>query len=154
MVGDVSSRLNKLKNISIGKQAPEIQMPTYDGKSMGLKDINSDYLLLVFWSTSCSHCTEMLPELKQVYARKRGNSLEVLAISFDTDKKEWEDFVKKGNYSWLNYSDLKGWNSEIAKSYNIQGTPTYLLLDKGKTVIYKPATLEELVAKLRSLNVI
>ena len=152
--GDVATRLNKLKCISIGKQAPNILMPTYDGKNMGLTDINSDYTLIVFWSTGCSHCTEMLPGLKQVYERKKGNSLEVLAISFDTDKKEWETFVKNGNYSWLNYSDLKGWNSDIAKDYNIQGTPTYLLLNKEKTVIYKPATLEELVNKLRSLNVI
>ena len=152
--GDVHTRLGKLKNISIGKQAPNIDMPTYDGKSMGLKDIVSDYTLVVFWSTGCQHCTEMLPSLKQVYERKKGNSLEVLAISFDTDKKEWESFIKKGNYGWLNYSDLKGWNSDIAKAYNVQGTPTYLLLNKDKTVIYKPATLEELVSKLRALNII
>lgn len=152
--GTVSSRLNKLKNISVGRQAPNIVMPTYDGKNMGLTDITTDYTLLVFWSTGCPHCTEMLPGLKQVYERKKGNSLEVLAISFDTDKTEWETFIKKGNYSWLNYSDLKGWNSDIAKDYSIQGTPTYLLLNKEKTVIYKPATLEELVVKLKSLNVI
>lgn len=154
MPGNVHSRLSSLKNISVGNKAPDIIMPTYDGKNMGLADISSDYTLLVFWSTSCSHCTEMLPALKQVYEKKKSNSLEVLAISFDTDQKIWQSFLKQGNYSWLNYSDLKGWNSDIAKAYNIQGTPTYLLLNKDKTVIYKPATLEEIVVKLKALNII
>ena len=152
--GNIISRLSKLKIISIGNQAPNILMPTYDGKNMSLSDIKSDYTLLVFWSTNCQHCTEMLPALKQVYDNKKGNSLEVLAISFDMDKTQWESFLKKGNFGWLNYSDLKGWNSDIAKDYYVQGTPTYLLLDKGKTVIYKPATIEELIIKLKSLNII
>ena len=151
---NVRTRLSSLNHVSQGVQAPDIQMPTYDGKTSGLADIHSDYTLLVFWSTGCFHCTEMLPELKKIYDRQRGHSLEVLAVSFDTDKTAWQDFIKKGNFSWINYSDLKGWQSDIAKTYDIQGTPTYILLDKGKTVIYKPATLEELFTKLHALNVI
>lgn len=151
---DIRSRLNSLNHVSQGVQAPDIQMPTYDGKTSGLADIHSDYTLLVFWSTGCFHCTEMLPELKKIYDRQTGHSLEVLAVSFDTDKTAWQDFIKKGNFSWINYSDLKGWQSDIAKAYDIQGTPTYILLDRGKTVIFKPATLEELFTKLHALNVI
>ena len=152
--GDASSRLLKLKTITVGKKAPDIIMPTYDGKNTGLGDIQSDYTVLVFWSTDCFHCTEMLPILKQVYDKRKGPSLEVLAVSFDTQKTAWETFIKKGNYNWMNYSDMKGFNSEIAKDYHIQGTPTFLLLNRDKTVIYKPATLEELVNRLKSLNII
>jgi len=147
-------RLASLHHVSQGVQAPEIIMPTYDGKTTDLADIQSKYTLLVFWSTGCYHCTQTLPELKKIYDKQRGHSLEVLAVSFDTDKAAWQDFIKKENFSWINYSDLKGWQSDIAKTYDIQGTPTYILLDKGKKVICKPATLEELFTKLHALNVI
>ena len=151
---DVESRLSRLKTITVGKKAPEIIMPTYDGKATGLKDIQSDYTLLVFWSTECFHCTEMLPVLKQAYDKRKGLSLEVLAVSFDTNKSNWESFIKKGNFGWMNYSDMQGYNSSIAKDYHIQGTPTFLLLNKDKTVIYKPATFDELISRLKHLNLI
>ncbi|MEO7483062.1 MAG: thioredoxin-like domain-containing protein, partial [Ferruginibacter sp.] len=152
---DIKKRLQSLNHVSLGKQAPDIVMPTYDGKQERLKDIKTDYTLLVFWSTDCSHCTTMLPQLKQVYEMKKKQSdLEVLAVSFDTNQDAWQNFIKAGNYSWINYSDLKGWESEIARNYKIQGTPTYILLNKDKTVIYKPTTLEDLIGKLKTLNII
>ena len=151
---EIRMRLKALPHVSPGRQAPDILMPTYDGKTTGLADIKSNYTLLIFWSTGCSHCTETLPELKKLYDRQKKNDLEILAVSFDTDQKIWQDFVKNGNYNWINYADLKGWQSDIAKAYDVQGTPTYILLDKEKTVIYKPGNIEELVTKLRSLNII
>jgi peroxiredoxin len=152
--GNAAERLSKLGTITVGKKAPEISMPTYDGKQTSLADIQADYTLLVFWSTDCSHCTEMLPVLKQVYDKRKGPSLEVLAVSLDTQRDIWETFIKKGNYSWMNYSDMKGFNSDIAKAYDIKGTPTFLLLNRDKIVIHKPATIEELVNRLKSLNII
>ena len=94
----------------------------------------------------------MLPKVKQIYDHRNGNQLEVLAISVDTDEKEWKNFVKNGDYSWMNYCDLKGWDGEIPKSYNVQGTPTFILLNKDKTIISKPVTLEALAQKLKDMN--
>ena len=154
-VREIRDRLSKLVSVNKGKKAPSIAMPAYDGKLYTLEQIPNEYTLLVFWSTTCSHCTETLPLLKTIYGRQQqSNLMEVLAVSFDTEVNAWQEFLKKGNYSWLNYSDFKGWNSDIARNYNIKGTPTYLLLDKNKMVLSKPATLEELVHDLRALKII
>jgi thiol-disulfide isomerase/thioredoxin len=148
----IHEKLVDLKIVSIGTEAPQIKMTDYNGNPFLLSDISNNYTLLVFWSTYCSHCTEMLPSLKKLYDLRRNNSLEILAVSFDTDKKSWQDFLKNGGYSWINYSDLKGWESDIAATYKIKGTPTFILLDKNKRVIAKPATFEELARKLTTLN--
>jgi peroxiredoxin len=147
-------KIIQMNCVTIGKKAPRIVMPGYNGKEFSTEDINNEYTLLVFWSTTCFHCTEMLPSLKKIYDLQKKNNLEVLAISFDTDKNAWQDFIKNGNYSWLNYNDLKGWDSEIAATYNIKGTPTYILLDKNKWVVRKPKTLEELAQTLQSMNIL
>lgn len=152
IVSDVKSRMEKLRYTSVGKLAPEILMPSFDGSTVKMSDIKNDYLLIVFWSSYCLHCTQVLPKLKQVYDHRNGNSFEVLAISTDTYQKDWQQFIMNENLTWINYCDLKGWDSPIAKNYNVQGTPTYLLLNKQKTILAKPATLEELVNKLRDLN--
>ncbi len=150
----VMDRIEKLGVVTIGKKAPQIIMEGYNGSPVTLDSIGSEYTLLVFWSTGCSHCAEMMPALKKLYSMTNNAKLEVLAISFDTNKEAWSGFVRDGNYSWMNYTDLKGWKSNIATTYKIKGTPTYILLDKRKVVIDKPATLEDLVFSLKSLNII
>jgi len=150
----VKDRIAAMKHTTVGTKAPEIVMPTFEGKTSKLTDIQSEYTLLVFWSSYCYHCTQMLPKVKQIYDHRRDNRLEVLAVSMDTDEKSWSDFVKDGNYGWMNYCDFKGWQGVIPRSYNIQGTPTYILLDKDKTIIAKPVTIEALVLKLKELNII
>ena len=148
-------RLAGMKHASVGKQAHEINMPTYDGKILKLSEINSDYMLIIFWSTNCYHCTQVIPKVKkQIYDHRNDNRLEILAISADTDEKQWKDFVKNENLNWINYCDLKGWESEITKNYNVQGTPTFILLNKDKTIISKPVTLETLESKLKELKII
>lgn len=149
---NITSRIAALKHTSVGKQAPEILMPSFDGTTLRMSEIKNEYLLIVFWSSYCFHCTQVLPKLKQIYDHRVGNRFEVLAISTDTYQKDWQNFLLKENLTWINYCDLKGWDSEIAKSYNVQGTPTYLLLNNQKTIIAKPATLEELVQKLQDLK--
>jgi|GEM_PF-3509214 len=145
-------RLAAMKHATVGTKAPEIVMPTYDGKQTSLATISSDYVLIVFWSSYCYHCTQMLPKIKQIYDHRKNNNLEVLAVSMDTDEASWTDFVKAGGYSWLNYCDLNGWKGTIPKNFNVQGTPTYILLNKDRTIISKPATLELLAEKLKSLD--
>lgn len=149
----IRERLGRLSVVCIGKQAPELEMKSYDGSSLRLKDIQSEYTLLVFWSSFCSHCVETLPFLKKMYDIQRGRRLEVVAISFDTDKEAWQGFIRDGNYGWINYSDLKGWDSPIVATFNIKGTPTYILLDRNKQVINKPATFEELSHSLENLKI-
>ena len=148
----VKERLAAMKHASVGTKAPEINMPTFDGHSLKLSDIPSEYVLLVFWSTYCAHCVEVVPRIRQIYDHRKTDKLEVLAISMDMDEKSWKDFVQTKNLDWLNYCDLKGWEGEIPKTYNVQGTPTFILVNKDRTIIAKPVTLEALATKLKELN--
>ncbi|MDD4645575.1 MAG: TlpA disulfide reductase family protein, partial [Bacteroidales bacterium] len=111
------------------------------------------YKLIVFWASWCPHCNEMLPKLEKLYERYSRNDLEILAISVDQNRKDWEDAIRKNGYTWINHSELKGWDCSIAYDYGIRATPTMILIDRAKTVIAKPRNPELLQQKLTELGV-
>jgi len=134
--------------------APEIILKDSLGSVTRLSEITGDYFLIVFWASTCSHCSKMLPELSDLYSKMDNNYIKVLAFSLDTDKKKWSDFLSHGNYRWMNYNDTLGWQSNAASDYNVSATPMLFLLNKGKVIISKPEDLTELTVKLRSLNIL
>ncbi|MBI4648491.1 MAG: redoxin domain-containing protein [Bacteroidia bacterium] len=140
----LQKRIDSYKKFVVGKQAPDFYFKDINEIAYNLYSLKHDTLVLVFWATWCPHCRELMPVLKKIYDNQKQKRWEVIAISLDTDEKAWKKFIQAGRYSWINYSELKGWNSTIADLYNIYATPTVLVLDRNKKIIAKPVTSGEL----------
>ncbi|MDA3904769.1 MAG: TlpA disulfide reductase family protein [Bacteroidales bacterium] len=138
----LAKRLQAYRDMALQKIVPDILIQDIDNDFIQLSALKNQYKLLIFWSTQCPHCTNLLPELKKWYDTK-GIDLEVLAISIDSDKESWKTFVNQGNYTWININDEKGWDGEIAKDYNLYATPTMFVLDKENKILAKPITFNE-----------
>ena len=95
----------------------------------------------------------MLPKLEKLYEKYSRKDLEIVAISVDSKKKDWDDAIQKNKYTWINHSELKGWDCSIAQSYGIRATPTMILIDRKKTVIAKPRNPELLQQRLTELGI-
>jgi hypothetical protein len=153
--GNYKMTIENIRRVSVGKTAPEIILKDSLGTGTGkLSEFTDDFILVVFWSTTCSHCTKMLPELSDLYSKCQGNSFEILCFSLDADKNKWKAFLSKGNYKWINYNDPLGWQGNTARDFNVSATPIFFLLNKEKKIIAKPIDMAELTAKLRSLNIL
>ena len=139
-----------IKKTAVGNQAPELILPLPAGK-VTLSEMRQPVKMILFWASWCPHCTEILPELKKIYDRYKANGFEVIAISLDTDAGAYEQALKKGAYNWINYSDLKGWDSSIAANYGIRATPTMVLVDTSGRIIAKPALPDILEDLLKNL---
>lgn len=146
--------IDNIRRVSVGKSAPEIVMTDNSGNETRLSSFTNDYTLVVFWSTTCPHCTKMLPELKDIYSRCDTNSLKIISFSLDPDRKKWTDFLAKDNYKWINYNDPSGWQGKTCQAYNIRATPLFFLLNKEKIIVAKPLDLVELKEKLRSFKIL
>ena len=142
--GELKDKIERIRKLAIGKTAPEIIINRLDGNHLKLSDIKSECALVVFWASWCQHCSVMLPKLKGIYDEYRDKGLEIVAISIDKDKEAWQKAMANGNYSWINHSELKGWDSRAAIDYNVWATPKMYLLDKEKEIIAKPLTVDEL----------
>ncbi len=145
----LQKKLETYKKIATGKPAPDLELPDPKGVPVKLSGIASEYTLLIFYSSECSHCEEMMPKVKALYDSQKPKRIEIMAVSIDTDRQSWLDFLKTGKYNWINASDLKGFDSPAADIYNIYATPTMFLLDRNKTILAKPISFRELEQVLR-----
>lgn len=152
---DLQTRLKKYAELSVGKDAPEIIVPDINGAKVKLSRINAEYTLVVFWASWCPHCLDMLPKIHNIYENSASlPKLQILTVSIDKEKEEWIAALEAGNYTWLNASDLNGWNSQAAIDYNVYATPTMYLLDKNKKIVAKPITYNELEKALIKENIL
>jgi thiol-disulfide isomerase/thioredoxin len=133
---------SKIK-LAIGNNAPEIVWEE-NGIQKKLSELTiSDKYILVFWSTTCSHCLQEIPKL---YEFTMGNdAIHVIAVALEENKKDDEQFASKLP-KWTNILGLKKWENEMAKAYKINAPPTYFILDKDKRIIAKPEHFEDVKA--------
>jgi len=151
---DLQTRLTKYAELSNGKDAPEFEITDLTGNLVRLSKIKADYTLILFWASWCPHCAETLPEIHKIYQKNEKTKFEVVSISLDKEKTEWEKAVKDLGFTWINCCDMKGWDSQAAIDYNVYATPTMFLLDKQKKIVAKPITINELRSALTSEKII
>ena len=151
--GEFSDIVASYQKTSPGKVVPEIVIPRDKGGALILSEIPSRYTLIVFWASWCPHCSEILPQLKTLYGKYKRSDLEILAISLDDNKEDWQKAVNENGYNWINHSELKGWDCSIAYDYGIRATPTLILIDRSRTVVGKPRNASLLEQKLTELGV-
>ena len=140
---ELHKRIETLKLLGTGKSAPDFETRDIYGKGVSLSDIDRDYKLLVFWASWCPHCTNMLPAVRDYY-NKNSADLEVIAISIDSAKSDYMEFISAGDYNWINIADFTGWDNEIAALYGIYATPTLLLLDRDNRILGRPNSVREI----------
>ncbi|WP_372745202.1 TlpA family protein disulfide reductase [Lutibacter sp.] len=135
---------SKIK-LAIGKTAPDFSWPVAK-KQQKLSEINvADTYVLVFWSTSCSHCVVEVPQLYEY--TKDNKNIHVIAVSLENDEVGFKEYSKKFT-NWTNVLALEKWQNSIAKQYDITSTPTYFVLDSLKKIIAKPDHIQDVKAFL------
>ena len=135
---ELKHRLETLKKMTPGNKAPEIRIG-----NTKLSSINKEKTLVIFYASWCPLCNELLPIIHDIYLEKKEN-LEIITISIDTSKTEYNKYLNKFNYTWKNECDFKGWETKPALDYGVYVTPNLFLLDKKKKIIGRPTDIIEL----------
>ena len=68
----------------------------------------------------------------------------MLAVSIDTLKTDWLNFIESNQLNWLNVCDLKGWTGKTVSDYFLYATPTMFLVDDQQKIISAPLTDQDL----------
>ena len=151
---DIAKKLNdqvlidslvQFKNTSKESTAPDFYLDEQNNQKK-LSDLAGfEYYALVFWSSSCSHCLNEIPQLESFVKTLKENELQVIAIGLENDDKAWSEAIK--NYpDFIHVLGLGKWDNEIGNLYDIKATPTYFVLDKNKHIVAKPTDIETLKA--------
>jgi peroxiredoxin len=140
-------RIQQSKNFKVGNSVPNIILPDSSGSEIELNKIQTNQILIIFYASWCPHCQTLLPQIYDLYKNQKEKKLEVLAISIDTSKADWLNFIRNNNPDWLNASDFKGWDGKAASDYYLYATPTLFLIDQNKKLILNSPSIEELKSR-------
>jgi len=139
LVDEIQSKIK----LAIGNKAPEISWEE-NGAQKKLSELNvADKYILVFWSSTCSHCLQEIPKLYEFSIKNE--AMHVVAVALEDNKTDFEQFAKKLT-AWTNILGLEKWENAMAKEYKIDFTPTYFILDKDKKIIAKPMQYDDVKA--------
>jgi peroxiredoxin len=127
--------IQKLNRLKIGGMAPIFDQATNDGRRLGPKDFKGKVLLLDFWASWCLPCRRSNPDLVRIYNKYKDKGFVILGISLDEDGGKWKSAIKDDKLAWDQVSDLKGWDNEVAKMYNVQEIPSAFLIDKDGKIV-------------------
>jgi len=144
-------RVKGYREMEEGQVTKDILIRTADNEMVRLSEVDADYTLLVFWASYCEHCQEMIPELKEWYLEERPENVEVFAVSIDSVKADWEQYLLVHDLPWINAHEPMGWEGQSAEDYNIYATPTMFLLDRERMIIARPFNMRELRRTVRRL---
>ena len=142
-------KFNRIKVLSIGQIAPEINLNDPEGNELSLSTFRGKYVLLDFWAAWCKPCRVENPNIVNMYNKYKKHGFEVYQVSLDRDKSTWINAIKKDSLYELNHvSDLKFWKSDAAITYNIKSIPASFFIDPDGKIIAKNLRGSRLEKKL------
>lgn len=133
----------------IGRIAPDFSW-IENGRNLKLTSLHdAETYVLVFWSTSCSHCLREIPELHTYM--KTHPKMKVIAFAMENEPFVWETYKKNNLNGWHNVLGLNKWENKTAQTYQVFSTPSYFVLDKDKKIIAKPNEIKDVKEFLQKM---
>ncbi len=136
--------INDFFKTTIGQPAPDISWDVYGKKYDLYKLPENKYYLIVFWSSTCSHCMKEIPKLNAFLKDKKDITTVAVGLENDESKAEWKELTFDFDNIKHHVLGLGKWQNKYSRDYGITGTPSYFILDKNKKIIAKPYDLEAL----------
>ncbi len=122
-------RLYALRNLSVGRLAPEIDGEDLTGKRLKLSDYRGQVVVLDFWANWCGWCRKMYPYERALIKRLEGRPFTLLGINSDNDKAEVLRVAQREKLDWRSWWDGERTGNRITSQWQVTAYPTCYVLD-------------------------
>jgi thiol-disulfide isomerase/thioredoxin len=122
-------RLDAMRNLAVGKPAPEIDGIDLEGKPLKLSDHRGKVVVLVFWGSWCGPCMRQVPHERELVERLKGKPFALLGVNCDGDTRAARKAMESERITWPNWNDGAPGEGPIANRYRVRGFPTVFVLD-------------------------
>ena len=137
-----------VKSRQPGNPAPDFLQNDPNGKPVKFSDIYSKNKLTMidFWASWCGPCRKFNPELVKIYKKYHNKGFEILGVSLDVSHDNWVKAIKDDKLTWPQVSDLKEWENEVGRMYNINSVPQNIFVDQNGIIVGKEIGKQEVDA--------
>lgn len=149
----ITLRVQNALNTMIGQRFTDFAMQSPDGSTMSLSDVagHGKVVLVDFWASWCGPCRAAMPSFIELYNKYKDKGFDVVGVSLDSNKEAWTTAIEKLGIPWKQMSDLKGWNNDAARIYDVRAIPHTMLIGADGTIIGRNMTAQEIDEQLSSL---
>jgi thiol-disulfide isomerase/thioredoxin len=131
-------RANKWDRLLVGREAPELILFDTLRRPHSLHHLGGKYTLLLFWSPTCGHCREIIPDVYRVF-NQYADSLDITAFAIlsepdDQTVVKWKKFLADHHMTNPRWTNLNGGEANIdwRDVYDITTTPQIYLIENEK----------------------
>jgi thiol-disulfide isomerase/thioredoxin len=137
-----------LRNLAVGRTAPEIDGKDLEGKPFKLSDYRGKVVVLVFCGFWCGPCRAMVPHERELVKRLEGRPFALLWVNSDQDPLLAKEKMEKEQATWRSWWDADDRPADgpvargrtdgpIARRWNVTGWPTVYVIDGKGVIRYK-----------------
>jgi thiol-disulfide isomerase/thioredoxin len=148
-LGETAKReLFALRNLRIGKVAPEAIGHDLEGKEVRLCSLRGKVVVLDIWTTWCGPCRAMIPHEREMVGKLKDKPFVLVSISADDTKEALTKFLEKESMPWSHW-----WNGRqgITEDWNVKYFPTIYVLDAKGVIRFKDVRGKELESGVEQL---
>lgn len=133
----------------VGSKVQDFTVKDTHGKDVTLASLREGkkYVLIDFWASWCGPCRKEIPNLKKLYAQYADRGFDIVSISIDKKKTDWEKALEEEQLPWNNFLDETG----VADLYHVKAIPAMYLIDAEGTLVGENLRGEALTDKLAEL---
>ena len=145
--------LDKLNSLATGVKAPLFTQQNTEGAEVNLADFvkGKKLVLIDFWASWCGPCRKENPNVVALYNEYKAKGFDIISVSLDNKKDEWQKAIAHDQLTWTHVSDLGGWQNKVAQLYNVSAVPQTFLLNGNGVIIAKNLRGEELRKKVEEV---
>lgn len=142
--------LFEIRNLSIGKNAPEVVSRDLDEKEAKLSALKGKVVVLDIWATWCGPCRAMIPHEREMVEKLKDKPFVLVSVSADEKKETLKEFLEKEKMPWTHWWEGRR-DGGIINDWNVRFFPTIYVIDHKGVIRHKGlrgAELEKAVEKL------
>jgi thiol-disulfide isomerase/thioredoxin len=152
-VGEFANEaLFELRNLRVGKVAPDIEGEGVDGKKFKLSDHRGRVVAVVFWASWCGPCMREVPHEREMTEHLKGRPFTIVGVNGDDKREKAAEVMAAEKMVWPSFwNGTGGPDGGIAKAWNVRSWPTVYVLDATGVIRYKGLRGKDLEEKVTLL---
>jgi peroxiredoxin len=130
------AEIEKSSPLAAGQPAPAFVLTDHTGKKVALADLRGKVVYLDFWGTWCAPCMTELNEYSHALKKQfEGRDVVFVYISVNDTEAKWQKTLVDRQLFSPNSVHLRSATNDEATAYEVNGYPTYWLIDREGRIL-------------------